>query len=132
MKAPNLAGAARVVLAGSYVALIAGPAYLAGGAAGEDITPERVGAYAGAIGVSVLVGLSVNRVWMYALPWVVWAVWTWIETGLRVFTDQRLFEPADAPIGIGMLAVGESLALWAGAWFGDRFRGVVRARRARR
>ncbi len=103
-----------------YVALIIGPGYLAGAAAGEDITLARVGAYVAAVLASVAVGYAVRRPWMYALPWMVWGGWVEIETVLRVATDSRIFVPGDAPIGIGMLAAAESLGLWAGAWLGER------------
>lgn len=122
MAASNWSRVGRFGLGGLYLALILGPGYLAGGASGEDITAGRLGAYAGALLVSAAVGWTVNRDWMYALPWVVWGGWTWVETGLRVFTESRIFEPADAPIGIAILAVGESLALWAGAWSAGRRR----------
>ena len=122
MAAPDRSRVGKFGLGGLYLALILWPGYLAGGASGEDITAGRLGAYAGALVVSAAVGWALNREWMYALPWVVWGGWTWVETGLRVFTESRIFEPADAPIGIAMLAVGESLALWAGAWSAGRRR----------
>lgn len=110
----------RFAIATVYVALMIYPAYLAGSAAGEDITAARLGAYAGAGVISVAAGFALRRTWMYALPWIVWGAWVQTETFLRVFTDERIFVPGDVPIGIAMLAVPETLALWLGVEAGTR------------
>ncbi len=103
-----------VILSATYMALILYPAYLAGTAPGEEITPSRVMTYTASVVLSVGLGLVRLPEWRYALPWVVAGALTELDLVLRVAGDSGLFPASEFYLSVLLLASAQTGAIWIG------------------